>query len=142
MKKTKLVLLFSSLFLLAGTISLSACKGKEDDGGDDPVDPIIPDPTELDPEVTSYNQTYYFHIDYWHSDENLLKKQWWRGYPLATCPEECVLTNDKATDPLFPVFLGWSEYSSSIDDTMLWDFATDYRQTQTVHLYGIWVAND
>ncbi len=97
-----------------------------------------------DPTPQTFNQTYYFFLDYSHSDEsNPFKKvQWYRGQPLGSVPEGCSLTSENASDPLFPVFLGWSEYSSSLDDSKLWNFATDFKQTQTVYLYGIWVAND
>lgn len=96
------------------------------------------------PSGTPTDQTYYFFLDYSHSDsDNPFKKvKWWRNVPLGSVPEGCALTSKNAADPLFPVFLGWSEYSSSIDDSKLWDFSKDYKTTQVVFLYGIWVAND
>ena len=145
MKKTKLLLLCSACFLLTGlAFGVSGCNkdngsGSGGEGGGGGGTSELPDP-----ETVPYNQTYYFHLDYSHSENNdaVAKIQWWRGYPLGEVPEKCKLTSENASDPLFPVFLGWSEYSSSLDDSLLWNFKTDFKQTQTVHLYGIWVAND
>lgn len=98
------------------------------------------DTSGLDPDDRI--QTYYFYIDYWHSEEPYFTLNWWQGLPLGQCPEECKLTSNDATDPLFPVFLGWSEYSSSIDDSKLWNFASDAKFPLIVELYGIWVSNE
>ena len=43
-------------------------------------------------------------------------------------------------DELYPTFLGWSEYSSSLDKSKLWNFETDYKQSNILSLYGIWVS--
>ena len=55
-------------------------------------------------------------------------------------PEEAKLTDADAPDPLYPTFLGYSEYSSSIDEDHIWDFAKDYKQSNILKLYGIWVS--
>ena len=138
MKATKLLLLCSACFMLTGlALGISGCNTSSDEED-------TPSVTPPDPETVPYNQTYYFHLDYSHSENNdaIAKVQWWRGYPLGEVPEKCKLESKDASDPLFPVFLGWSEYSSSLDDSLLWNFKTDFKQTQTVHLYGIWVADD
>ena len=93
------------------------------------------------PSEEEKNQTYKFFIDYWHSDEPLYTMKWYQGKPLGFCPEECKLTDEDATDPAFPHFLGWSEYSSALDEEKLWDFETSSRLNSTVNLYGIWVSN-
>lgn len=86
------------------------------------------------------NQKYNFYIDYWHSDEPMKVVEWYTGVPLGECPEECRLTSSDATDPAFTTFLGWSQYSSSIDGSKLWDFSTGTSMNRTVNLYGIWVS--
>ena len=136
MKKNKLFVLCASL-LMIGSTALVACGGKKK--------PVTPEPTvPVPPTGLAYNQTVYFFLDYSHSDSEdpFYKMKWYSGYPLGSCPEECKLTNDNASDPLFPVFLGWSKFSSSLDDSKLWDFAKDYQTGSVLKLYGIWVAND
>ena len=84
--------------------------------------------------------TFIFYLDYSHSEEELFKMKWYIGVPLGECPVEAMLTDEDASDPLFPHFLGYSRYSSSNDDSLLWDFSTDYAEGQSaVLLYGIWV---
>lgn len=86
------------------------------------------------------NMTVYFYLDYSHSDEPLYKMRWYMLKPLGTCPEQAVLTDADAADPLYGKFLGYSEYSSSIDESKLWNFETDYKQSNILNLYGIWVS--
>ena len=110
-------------------------------GGDTPT----PEPEEIDveiPEGTDLDQTVNFYIDYWHSSEPYYTMMWYNTYPLGRCPAECKLTREDATDPLFPVFLGWSRYPSSIDDSHLWNFAKDSLIGSKLELYGIWVAEE
>ena len=57
-----------------------------------------------------------------------------------------------APDDYYPVFLGYSEWPSLIEDITdqeyeqdpskphIWRFETDYKQSNTLNLYGIWVA--
>lgn len=86
--------------------------------------------------------TFRFYLDYSHSDKPLYTMKWYINVPLGECPEEALITEDMATDPLYPHFLGYSRYSSSNDESLLWDFTSDVATGQTaVELYGIWVAN-
>lgn len=85
-------------------------------------------------------QTYNFYLDYSHSDEPFFTMMWWNGYPLGEMPAECRLTSADAPDEAYPVFLGWSKYSSAIDESQLWNFAKDASMNRTVSLYGIWVS--
>ena len=59
--------------------------------------------------------------------------------PLGEIPEKAKLTDANAADPLYNKFLGYSEYSSSIGDN-IWDFENDYKQSNVLNLYGIWVS--
>ena len=85
-------------------------------------------------------QTYNFFIDYSHSDAPFYTMMWWNGVPLGEVPPECQLTSEDAPDEAYPVFLGWSKYSSAIDESQLWDFSKDASLNKTVELYGIWVS--
>ena len=103
------------------------------------------------------NMTVYFYLDYSHSDEpetlttddayvrNSINEpvfimSWWMLKPLGACPERAVLTDNDAADPLYGKFLGYSEYPSSIDGSKLWDFKQDYKQSNILRLYGVWVS--
>lgn len=95
------------------------------------------DPDSSEPVL---NQTYNFYIDFSHTDEPFFVKQWYTGKPLGEIPAECVLTSEDAPDPAFPIFLGWSEYPSTMDETKMWDFENTAKVALTVSLYGIWVS--
>lgn len=82
----------------------------------------------------------YFFKSYSDSDTPIFEYDWWMLTPLGECPAQAVLTDNDAPDPLYPHFIGYSEYSSCMDETLLWDFATDYKQSNILNLYGIWVA--
>lgn len=85
--------------------------------------------------------TFIFYLDYSHSDEPLLKMKWYLNVPLGECPTEAIITEDMASDPLYPHFLGYSRYSSANDESLLWDFSKDVSTSQTaIELYGIWVS--
>ena len=86
------------------------------------------------------NQTYNFYIDYSHSDTPYFTMKWWSGVVLGEVPSECQLTSADAPDEAYPTFLGWSKYSSSVDDPKLWDFTKDASLNKVVDLYGIWVS--
>ena len=117
------------LFSLFGLLSLVACNNK----------PAVEPEPEPDPIVDPYNQTYKFYLDYSHSDEPLYSLEWWRGRPLGKMPDAIKGIGDAdASDPLFPHFIGWSKYSSSLDDSKLWDFAKDSADYKEVYIYGIW----
>lgn len=85
------------------------------------------------------NMTVNFYLDYSHSDEPLYSMRWYMLLPLGEIPQEAVLADKDAADPLYGVFLGYSEYSSSIGDN-LWDFEKDVKQSNVLNLYGIWVS--
>ncbi len=95
-----------------------------------------PKPVPKDKEAT-----YYFYLDYSHSDTPILKYKWYLNEPLGSCPEEAILTDADAPDPLYPKFLGYSQHSSSNDESYLWDFATESAPTQSaILLYGVWAT--
>ena len=123
MKKKLLLLLV--LPLLAG------CSGSE------LYNPRFPYPGE-DPKED--DMTVNFYLDYSHSDEPIYSMRWYMLEPLGECPAEAKLDDSKAADPLYPVFLGYSEYPSAIDEDLIWNFSTDYKQSNVLNLYGIWVA--
>ena len=90
--------------------------------------------------MDEFNMTVNFYLDYSHSDEPLYSMRWYMLVPLKECPAEAVLKDSDAADPLYSKFLGYSEYPSSIDEDKLWNFETDYKQSNVLNLYGIWVS--
>lgn len=118
MRKHKLLVLGA---ILTSLLSLSACGPKE----------------QKPKEQT--NMIIRFYLDYSHSESAYYTMRWYREKPLGECPKEAL--PKEAPDPLYPKFLGYSEYPSAIDETLLWDFATDYKTTNTLLLYGIWVSD-
>lgn len=124
---------------ILSTLSLVSCN-KKPSGDSTPTS----DPSEVSPsdetEGKQKTQKVEFYIDYWHSEEPCYEMMWYPGIPMGECPKECQFTSKDATDPLFPNFLGWSQYSSSIDDTNIWDFKTDSKIGNSLILYGIWVG--
>ena len=93
-----------------------------------------------DIDVSEANMTVNFYLDYSHSDEPIYSMRWYMLKPLGDCPKEAVLTDAKAADPLYTSFLGYSEYPSAIDESLLWNFKEDYKQSNVLNLYGIWVC--
>ena len=111
---------------------------------------------------SEFNMTVYFYLDYAHSeeppkDENKHVKtddeyvreneyqpvfvmKWYMLAPLEKIPERAKLEDKDAPDPLYWKFLGYSQYPSCMDESLLWDFETDYNQSNVLKLYGIWVA--
>ena len=88
------------------------------------------------------NMTVNFYLDYSHSEEPIYSMKWYMLKPIGEEPAEAkaaLEANKDQHDELYPDFIGWSEYSSSIDESKLWDFATDYKQSNILNLYGIWV---
>ena len=88
------------------------------------------------------NMTVYFYLDYSHSEEPIYSMKWYMLKPIGEEPAEAkaaLEANKDKHDELYPDFIGWSEYSSSIDESKLWGFATDYKQSNILNLYGIWV---
>jgi len=86
-----------------------------------------------------YDMTVYFYLDFSHSDEPIYEMRWYMLHPIGECPAEAMLDDSKAADPLFPNFIGYSEYSSAMDEDLIWKFDTDYKQSNILNLYGIWV---
>lgn len=123
--KKKLLLTILVLPLLA------SCSGSET------YNPRFAYPGE-DPK--EFDMTVNFYLDYSHSDEPLYTMRWYQLEPLGECPTEAKLDDSKAADPLYPTFIGYSEYPSAIDEDLIWNFATDYKQYNVLNLYGIWVA--
>ena len=108
-------------------------------------------------DVSEANMTVNFYLDFSHSeiankeyegmsDKNaneckpIYTMRWYMLKPLGECPKEALLTDAKAADPLYNHFLGYSEYPSAMDETLLWNFETDYKQSNVLNLYGIWVS--
>ena len=88
------------------------------------------------------NMTVNFYLDYSHSEEPIYTMKWYMLKPIGEEPAEAkkALQDHLAEhDELYPDFLGWSEYSSSLDESKLWNFETDYKQSNILSLYGIWV---
>lgn len=112
------------------------------------IDPMNPDaavnPSGSDSgnpdgeEEMEENMTVNFYLDFSHSDTPLYSMRWYMLKPLGKWPEQVL--NQKAADPLYTKFLGYSEYPSSIDESHLWNIETDYKQSNVLNLYGIWVS--
>ena len=128
------------LLMVSLLIGLSGCSN--DNGGGTTTSSITSEDGSTSRGEDEKNQTVKFYLDFSHSDEPIYTMKWWSITPLGECPEECRLTSADAADPMFPVFLGWSEYPSSVDDSHIWNFETDYKYGILLELYGIWVAND
>lgn len=91
------------------------------------------------------NMTVNFYLNYSNSEESgqygpRYSMKWFMLSPLETIPEEAKLTNADAPDPLYPKFLGYSEFPTCLDESRLWNFATDVKQSNILNLYGIWVS--
>lgn len=134
MKKSKLLL----VSLLALPL-LSACT-------ETIIKPKRPYPGDPIEEKTKYeeeqNMTVNFYLDFSHSEEPIYSMRWYMLKPLGEEPAEAAKAleeNADKHDELYPDFLGWSEYSSSLDESKLWNFETDYKQSNILNLYGIWV---
>ena len=92
-------------------------------------------------EDTEPNLNVYFFASYSESEEPIYFMKWYQLKPLGACPDEAKLDDTYPNkDPMYPHFIGYSEYSSAMDETLLWDFATNYKQGNTLNLYGIWVS--
>ena len=122
------------LLVPAALLALSACQpsggNNSNGGGDTPI---------IDPDRKK-DLTVNFFLDYSHSEEPFFVYEWYTLIPMGECPEEAKLTSADASDPLFPVFVCWSEYSSSIDDSHAWNFKTDSKTGKILNLYGIWTS--
>ena len=123
--------------------------GEEGGGGGGEVDP--PGPEE-------FNLTVYFFLDYSHSEvyedaetgallpghptNAIYKMEWYALEPLGKMPEEATITDSMAADPHFNHFIGYSRYSTCLDEGQLWDWSNDYETKNVLNLYGIWVHKD
>ena len=100
------------------------------------------DPIENKENYEEFNMIVNFYLDYSHSEEPIYSMKWYMLKPIGEEPAEAAAAleeNADKHDELYPDFLGWSEYSSSMDESKLWNFATDYKQSNILSLYGIWV---
>lgn len=100
-----------------------------------------------DPDVpTEFNMTVNFFKSYSESanpdktPKPFYSMRWYTLKEIGEVPLEAVLTDQDAPDPLYPHFIGYSEYPSAIDESLLWDFAEDYYSSNILNLYGIWVC--
>lgn len=104
------------------------------------------DPVEEKEKFEEFNMTVNFYLDYSHSEEPIYSERWYMLKPLSEEIKEGALAaieaNKDKADPLYPEFLCFSEYSSSIDDSKAWNFETDYKQSNILNLYGIWVNGE
>lgn len=93
-------------------------------------------------EVEKLPMTVYFFLDYSHSEEGdeIYSMEWLMLTPLGECPAQARLTDSMHADDNYPHFIGYSEYPSCMDETLLWDFAKDYKQSNILNLYGVWVS--
>ena len=128
MKKQSIFLAFSAILLLSGCGSNTNNSQESDSYGIDPN--------------REKDQIVSFYLDYSHSEEPYFVYEWYSLIPMGECPEQCRLTSDDASDPLFPVFVCWSEYPSSIDDSHAWDFEKDSKGGVELKLYGIWASEE
>ena len=122
------------LLIPAALLALTGCPNKNnsnEEGGDDPY--------IIDPDRKK-DLTVNFFLDYSHSEEPFFVYEWYTLIPLGECPEQARLTSADASDPLFPVFVCWSEYPSSLDDSHAWNFKTDTKTSKILNLYGIWAS--
>ena len=137
MKKNKALLLGLLVLPLLASCSEIIVKPRRNYPGD---------PIENKEQFEETNMTVYFYLSYSNSEEPLCSMKWYMLKPLEKCPEEATKAVQDAVidgkiDPLYPHFLGWSEYSSSIDESKIWNFETDYKQSNILNLYGIWVSD-
>ena len=108
------------------------------------------------PEPKEFDMTVNFFLDYSHSTEwqidpetgkvidvetPIYTMRWYMLEPLGTCPTEALLDNSKAPDSNYPIFLGYSEVPTCLDEDQIWKFESDYKQSNVLNLYGIWVSN-
>ena len=100
------------------------------------------DPIENKENYEEFNMIVNFYLDYSHSEEPIYTMDWYMLKPLEKEPEDArkaLVENLPEHDALYPKFIGWSEYSSCLDETKLWNFEKDYKQSNILSLYGIWV---
>lgn len=102
------------------------------------------DPVEEKEKFDEFNMTVNVYLDFSHSEEPIYSTRWYMLKPLSeeikNAAYQAIDDNKDKADPLYPEFLCFSEYSSSVDDSKAWNFATDYKQSNILSLYGIWAS--
>lgn len=133
-------------FLLLGLLVLpllSACSGQT---VIKPKRSYPGDPVEEKEKFEEYNMTVNVYLDFSHSETPIFSDRWYMLQPLSeeikNAAYKAIEDNKDKADPLYPDFLCFSEYSSSIDDTNAWNFETSYKQGNILNLYGIWVHKE
>lgn len=102
-----------------------------------------------DDEEEEKNTVIEFYFSNTYSETPIFSIDWYMLKPLGSIPEE-VSTTEKVKalgqqagyviDDRFPTFIGFSFYSTCLDEEKLWDFSKDYKQQAVTCLYGIWVS--
>lgn len=110
--------------------------------------------------ISETNTTINFYFDNTQTtdedgkDAPIFSIKWYLLKPLGGVPSELADSQGKldvskiialgaamgfAPTEAFPTFIGFSFYSTCLDEEGLWNFETDYRQQAVTNLYGIWV---
>lgn len=135
MKKNKLLLLGLLVLPLLAGCSETIITPKRSYPGD---------PVEEKEKFDEFNMTVNVYLDFSHSEEPIYSTRWYMLKPLSeeikNAAYQAIDDNKDKADPLYPEFLCFSEYSSSVDDSKAWNFATDYKQSNILSLYGIWAS--
>lgn len=162
MKKTKLLLLLASSFMLAGC---SAGEYFYPKNGGNWVAPPVKEGEDVEI-MTTYNIYFSYwtttkYNEYLDKDEDspILTFQHPMLKPLGKAPSEIAVDGsedpnaiDKAKvlalgeakgytpDPYYNKFLGFSFNGACLDETGLWDFTKDFKEGMaTLTLFGVWV---
>lgn len=151
-------------FMFLASIALTACSMSEtyipkkggsvsfvphgDTSGDQPG-PGESGYTSKEEEEDEKNTTIEFYFSNIYSETPIFSVEWWMLKPLGSIPE-AVSTEQKVKDlgaalgyqidPRFPKFIGFSFYSTCLDEDGLWHYETDHKQQAVTCLYGIWVS--
>ena len=95
-----------------------------------------------DPDLPSEkNMIVNFYLNYSNSDEVYYTMDWYSLVPLGEMPQEAAITDAQAPDPLYPHFIGYSQYPTAINESKLWNWAESTYSSNVLNLYGIWVKN-
>lgn len=105
--------------------------------------------------ISEYTTTINFYFDNTQTtdedgnDAPIFTLRWYLLKPIGEIPEEINTTAKVvalgaalgfASTEAFPTFIGFSAYSTCLDEDQLWNYETDYRQQAVTNLYGIWVG--
>ena len=99
-------------------------------GGGEGEDPDLP---------TEFNMIVNFYLNYSNSDTPYYTMEWYSLVPLGAMPVDAAITDSQAPDPLYPHFIGYSQYPSAINESKLWNFEESTYSSNVLSLYGIWV---